>query len=248
MRSPRRGLERKTFLVGLTIAREMERPVCAGGASTGAISMTSLGMPCCAPCSRHLKSQPCSKTCSRDSSRSESVTQVSLSPLEYESRTAKFRAIRIPRASSSYRGTTGRWEERRRRALKCNGAKGQDGRRSRRDHIALPRGVEDYCGQAAPPSIQIFIRAMVSARESGGRARPVPGSQPQPTRSSEETCSSNCASERPPVCLGSLSWRHSSAGVRPTNTILCSGGGSDHFGFPGGMFAPGRFADWWQVL
>ena len=33
-------------------------------------------------------------------------TQVSLSPLEHESRTAKFRAIRIPRASSSYRGTT----------------------------------------------------------------------------------------------------------------------------------------------
>ena len=25
------------------------------------------------------------------------------------------------------------------------------------------------------------------------------------------------------------------------------GAGSDHFGFPGGRFAPGRFADWWQV-
>src|SRR5882724_4661294 len=41
MRSARRGVDRKIFLVGLTVAREMERPVCAAGASTGAISMTS---------------------------------------------------------------------------------------------------------------------------------------------------------------------------------------------------------------
>src|SRR5258708_8833874 len=142
---------------------------------------------------------------------------------------------------------TGWQGERRRGALKCNGAKGQDGAMARRSHIALPDGVESYCGQAAPPSIQIFICATVFARESAGGMRPVPGFQAQPTRSSKETCSNNCASERPPVCWGSFNWRHSSAGVRPTKTILRSDAGSDHLGLPGGIFAPGKFAVWWQV-
>src|SRR5207302_1488577 len=62
-----------------------------------------------------------------------------------------------------------------------------------------------------------------------------------------ETCSKSCCKERPPVCLGSLSWRQSCKGERPTKTILCSGEGRDHFGFPGGMCSPGRFAVWWQA-
>src|SRR6266704_2186169 len=107
--------------------------------------------------------------------------------------------------------------------------------------------VSFYSGQAAPPSIHVFICDVVSARERGGSARPVPGSHAQATSGSVETCSSNCVKERPPVCLGSFNCRHSSAGVRPTKIILCSAGGSDHLGFPGGMWAPGKFADWWQV-
>jgi hypothetical protein len=105
-----------------------------------------------------------------------------------------------------------------------------------------------YCGQAAPPSIQIFICAIVSACESGGGARPSPGSHAQPTRSSEDTCSRSCRRVRLPVCLTSLSWRQSCAGGRPTKTILWSGDGRDHLGFPGGMWSPERLADWWQVL
>ena len=41
-----------------------------------------------------------------------------------------------------------------------------------------------YCGQAAPPSIQIFSWATVSGRVSGGSVRPSPGFHPHPTRSS----------------------------------------------------------------
>ncbi len=42
--------------------------------------------------------------------------------------------------------------------------------------------VSFYSGQAAAPSIHVFICDVVSARESGGSARPVPGSQAQPRR------------------------------------------------------------------
>src|SRR5579859_340996 len=44
-----------------------------------------------------------------------------------------------------------------------------------------------YCGQAAPPATQIVICATVSERERGGKVRPSPGCQPQPTRSSLAT-------------------------------------------------------------
>ena len=104
-----------------------------------------------------------------------------------------------------------------------------------------------YCGQAAPPAIQIFICATVSGRERGGKVRPSPGLQPQPTKSSLATWSSSWSSERPPFCFGSLICWHSSAGERPTNTILCCGDGSAHFGLPGGMCSPGRLTPWWQV-
>src|SRR2546429_357686 len=36
----------------------------AGFSSRGATPMTSCGVPCCAPCSRHLKSHVCSWICS----------------------------------------------------------------------------------------------------------------------------------------------------------------------------------------
>src|ERR1051326_3846102 len=99
-----------------------------------------------------------------------------------------------------------------------------------------------HCGHTAPPSIHILSCAGVSDRVSGGKVRPSPGLQPQPTRSSSATCSKICCRDRPPFCFGSFNCLHNSAGVRPTNTILCSGGGSAHFGFPGGMCSPARFA------
>src|SRR6266550_5250474 len=97
------------------------------------------------------------------------------------------------------------------------------------------RGLLDvYSGQAAPPSIQTFTCATVSGRERGGNVRPSPGLHPQPTRSSSAMWWSTSLRDRPPFCFGSLICLQSSPAERPTNTILCSGEGSAHFGLPGG--------------
>src|SRR6202050_3284251 len=121
-------------------------------------------------------------------------------------------------------------------------------RREQRAASAAEIRCSAYCGQAAPLSTQLFIAATNSGRLSGGSVRPSPGFQPQPTRSSEETCSMICARVRWPFFAGSFSWRQNWPAVSPCITIFMLAGGSDHFGFPGGMLAPGRFAAWWQVL
>src|SRR5271157_4175921 len=67
---------------------------CEGRRSwSGATSITSLGTPRCTPCSRQVKSQVFWRICSTDSSRLDSVTQVSPSPNEQVSRMAKFLGI-----------------------------------------------------------------------------------------------------------------------------------------------------------
>lgn len=52
---------------------------------------------------------------------------------------------------------------------------------------ALSRYRWIYCGQAAPFFTHSRIAAAKSGRLSGGGARPSPGFQPHPTRSSSET-------------------------------------------------------------
>src|SRR4029077_1780619 len=129
--------------------------------------------------------------------------------------------------------------------LACRDARSRMDGQTITERLFVPRGT--YSGQAAPPAIHIFICSTVSAREKGGRVLPPPGFQPQPTRSSWPTWSSSFSSERPPFCFGSLICRHNSPGERPAKTIFCPDDGSDHFGLPGGMCAPERFAAWWHV-
>ena len=97
-----------------------------------------------------------------------------------------------------------------------------------------------HSGQAAPPLIHVRIALAVSSRDKGGRDLPSPGFHPQPTKSSCATWLKSCSRDRPPFCFGSFSCRQRAAGERPTKTILCSGTGRLHFGFPGGMCAPGK--------
>src|SRR4029077_638080 len=99
----RRSLERGVFLAGVAgkgMAKDGDGVEDAEGSSIGATSMASWGMPCWGPCSRHLKSQVCWRICSRDSSRLESVTQESASPLGHLSRMAKFLGMRDPHVFS----------------------------------------------------------------------------------------------------------------------------------------------------
>src|SRR5271156_2698093 len=95
--------------------------------------------------------------------------------------------------------------------------------------------LQPYCGQAAPLSTQTFIAATNFGRLRGGSVRPSPGFHPQPTRSSDETCSMICARVRLPFFAGSFSWRQNCPAVSPWMTIFMFAGGSDHFGFPGGI-------------